>query len=660
MAEAINASTPDLGSDRRFDRLYFLALAAVAARNGRADDADELRTRAASLAPSSADAPSAMDTIERRLDLSKSQTEFLWTAAAFCGDPRFAIPAAALIAGSSRRGLTAAVHAEVASLDPVTAGRLATWLDDPANPLRQLGLVVASQDVETAVLRPYCVPPRVLAFLRGDMRLDSRLNMLEPAFHAVLDATQEEAIAAMTAILRTAPHDLLYIIEGVPGSGRRSALASTGQRIVSLDAPLVDPRDAADALVALRREAFLIDAIPAISEVDALFEDDQARKRVARIIEQWDLPVVVTTNASGLDLQTRRPTVRTRWNTSDVAARRELWSRLASAPSGDLEALAHRYRIGPGGIGRAVASARTTTPMGHLSVEALERGVRHNIAEKMGTLARRVEVSTTWSDLVLAEDTADQLRALIARVRHAPTVLGDWGFGRKVARGGGVAALFSGRPGTGKTMCAGLVANELGLDLYQVDLSQIVSKWIGETEKQLARVFDAAEEGHGLLLFDEADALFGQRSSEMKGATDRYANLEVNFLLQRIEAFSGIAILTTNLDAAIDAAFKRRLAAHLVFDLPDEDERARLWRRHVETGTAPIAGGLDYDDLARTFPKMSGANIRNAAVAAAFLAADSAARRITQELLHRAARIEYRAMGHVLAEQSRRGSSRLE
>jgi AAA+ superfamily predicted ATPase len=658
MAGLLSATGPDPAPNRRFDRLYLLALAAIAARNGRDDDAAELRSRAAS--PARPDSPSAMDTIERRLDLSRDQVDFLWSAAAFCGDPRFAIPSAALSGGAARRGLAVAVHTEVMSLDPVAAGRLATWLDAPENPLRRLGLVAVSDDVEAAVHRTYAMPARVLAFLRGDPFADSRLTVLERAVEPVLDQTQESAITAMTAVLRTAPYDLLYIVEGPGGSGRRSALASTRQRMICLDATLVDARDAAEALVALRREAFLIDAVPAVSDVDAMFDDDHARRRVARIIEQWDVPVVLTTSSSGLDLQARRPTVRTRWNISDVAERRELWNRLASIPTGDLDALAHRYRIGPGGITRAVASARTTTPMGHLTVEALERGVRHNIAEKMGTLARRVEVETSWDDLVLAEDTADQLRALIARVRHAPTVLGDWGFARKAARGGGVAALFSGRPGTGKTMCAGLVANELGLDLYQVDLSQIVSKWVGETEKQLARVFDAAEEGHGLLLFDEADALFGQRSSEMKGATDRYANLEVNFLLQRIEAFSGIAILTTNLDAAIDPAFKRRLAAHLVFDLPDEDERSRLWQRHVDTGAAPIAGRLDFDDLARAYPKMSGANIRNAALAAAFLAADSTARRITQDLLHRAARIEYRAMGHVLAEQARRGSSTLE
>src|SRR5262249_10557027 len=157
--------------------------------------------------------------------------------------------------------------------------------------------------------------------------------------------------------------------------------------------------------------------------------------------------------------------------------------------------------------------------------------------------------------------------------------LDRWGYREKIARGGGVAALLSGPPGTGKTMVAGLLARELDLDLYQVDLSRVVSKWVGETEKNLSRIFDAAEEGHALLLFDEAASLFGQRAAHPKSANDRYANLEVNYLLQRVEAFGGITVLTTNLDTAIDAALKRRLAAHIVFAPPDDDERALLWER---------------------------------------------------------------------------------
>jgi SpoVK/Ycf46/Vps4 family AAA+-type ATPase len=351
--------------------------------------------------------------------------------------------------------------------------------------------------------------------------------------------------------------------------------------------------------------------------------------------------------------------VRVRWPIPGAALRRTLWATFAEVDEAGLELLAHRYPAGPGAIRRAVASARTLFGAGEvLDADQLAVGLRHNIAERLGGLAQRVEVTQSWDDLVVADDTREQLEALIARVRFAPQVLEQWAFKGKMARGTGAAALFSGQPGTGKSMCAGLIARELDLELYQVDLSQVVSKWIGETEKQLARLFDAAEEGHALLLFDEADSLFGQRTTDIKGAVDRYANLEVNFLLQRIESFGGISILTTNLDTAIDRALKRRLVAHIVFDAPEEEERAALWERLTRTGAAPLDAGVDVDDLARGFPKMTGANIRNAALAAAFLAAADGAEAITQDHLLRAGRVEYRAMGHVLADRGRTGKLR--
>jgi len=351
-------------------------------------------------------------------------------------------------------------------------------------------------------------------------------------------------------------------------------------------------------------------------------------------------------------LDTTRSVVRARWPVPAPPARRRLWDLLASSPGGDVDGLAQRYAVGAGAMRRAVATARLLGD-GALDDVALSSGLRHNIAEELGDLATRVDVTQTWDDLVLADDTRAQIDALVARVRHAHQVLERWRYRGKMARGTGVPALFSGPPGTGKTMVAGLIARELDLELYQVDLSQVVSKWVGETEKQLARVFDAAEQGHGLLLFDEADALFGQRTADVKGAVDRYANLEVNYLLQRVEAFGGITILTTNLDTAIDRALKRRLAAHIVFELPEEEERAALWRRMTTTSAAPLAADIDADELARAFPKMSGANIRNAALSAAFLAAAEGRGSIDHATVVAAGRGEYLSMGQVLASKPR-------
>jgi len=277
--------------------------------------------------------------------------------------------------------------------------------------------------------------------------------------------------------------------------------------------------------------------------------------------------------------------------------------------------------------------------------------VQDNIAERLGELARRVEVNQDWSELVLAPDLMDDVKALIGRVRHAHFVLDRWGFRKKLARGTGVAALFSGPPGTGKTMVAGLLAKELQLELYQVDLSRIVSKWVGETEKQLAKVFEAAEAGHAMLLFDEADALFAKRSAEVKSAVDRYANLEVNYLLQRVESFGGVVVLTTNLDTSIDPALRRRLASHIVFGPPEAGERTQLWREMLDTG-APV-DDIDHGALADEFEEMTGANIRNSVLAAAFLAAEEGST-IGEDHLRRAARSEYRAMGHVLGKDHQR------
>jgi len=229
-------------------------------------------------------------------------------------------------------------------------------------------------------------------------------------------------------------------------------------------------------------------------------------------------------------------------------------------------------------------------------------------------------------------------------VRHRRLVHDEWGFAAKVGRGLGLSALFSGPPGTGKTMVAGLIADALGLDLYQIDLSRIVSKWIGETEKNLAQVFDAAEAGHAILLFDEADSLFAKRT-EVKSSVDRYANLEVNYLLQRMEAFQGISILTTNIDSAIDEAFRRRLSTHIHFPIPDEDERFRLWGALLPAA-ARRAADVDLRVLAERYA-MSGGYIRNAALRAAFLAADGGTE-ITMRHLLRAATHEYAAMGKVM------------
>lgn len=420
------------------------------------------------------------------------------------------------------------------------------------------------------------------------------------------------------------------------------------------------------ALTALRREALLGAKLAIIANIDRVLGDESQglKLELGNFIDGFDGPLAVTTTRAGVDIGSARSVVRIPWRVPNSEVRRRLWESAAArhgyTVSGDISDLAFRYDVGPAAILRAVESCRLQhIGATELDASSLLAGLRQNIAERLAGVAQRVEVHQSWHDLVVSNDTSDLILALVGRVRHAQQVLDDWGYRRKIARGTGVAALFSGPPGTGKTMVAGLIAKELGLELYQVDLGNVVSKWIGETEKNLARVFDAAEDGHALLLFDEADALFAKRSSDVKSATDRYANLEVNYLLQRVEAFGGVTILTTNLETAIDPALKRRLAGHVVFANPDDDERSQLWKRQCSTGTAPLSKDVDFDDLAREFQHMSGANIRNAAIAAAFLAAGEGANQITREHLVRAARAEYRSMGRVLSEVGTKQRGRL-
>jgi AAA+ superfamily predicted ATPase len=250
-------------------------------------------------------------------------------------------------------------------------------------------------------------------------------------------------------------------------------------------------------------------------------------------------------------------------------------------------------------------------------------------------LAQRIETRACWDDIVLPEDQKEILREVAAQISQRNKVYGEWGFGAGSARGLGISVLFSGESGTGKTMASEVLANELQLDLYRIDLSQVVNKYIGETEKNLKRVFDAAEEGGAVLLFDEADALFGKRS-EVKDSHDRYGNIEVSYLLQRMEAYRGLAILTTNMKSSLDKAFFRRIRFVVQFPFPDMVQRAEIWKRVFPSNTP--THGLDLGRLARL--NIPGGNIRNIALNAAFIAAHEG-RPVQMSHVSRAARSEY-------------------
>jgi SpoVK/Ycf46/Vps4 family AAA+-type ATPase len=274
---------------------------------------------------------------------------------------------------------------------------------------------------------------------------------------------------------------------------------------------------------------------------------------------------------------------------------------------------------------------------------------RRQARPRLDDLAQRIEPAATWADLVLPPMQRELLQELAVHVRQRRQVYEQWGWAAKGKRGLGISALFAGASGTGKTMAAEVLAATLRLDLYRIDLSTVVSKYIGETEKNLRRIFDAAETSGVILLFDEADALFGKRS-QVKDSHDRYANIEVSYLLQRMEAYRGLAILTTNMKDALDSAFLRRLQFVVHFPLPDAAQRAEIWQRVFPSQTPTTS--LDVAKLARL--NIAGGNIRNIAVNAAFLAAD-AGEKVNMHHLLRATQREYAKLERTLTDAEIQG-----
>ncbi len=341
----------------------------------------------------------------------------------------------------------------------------------------------------------------------------------------------------------------------------------------------------------------------------------------------------------------------------EAAERAQLWTEALNDdhPEGtgvDTLELAGKFRFTGGQIRDAAASARNLARWRNpedvrITIDDLNAACRLHSNQKLAVLARKITPRYGWDDIVLPVDQGSRLREICNHVKYRAVVYEQWGFGRKLALGKGLNVLFSGPPGTGKTMAADIIAGALALDLYKIDLSSVVSKYIGETEKNLAKIFAEAESSNAILFFDEADALFGRRS-EVRDAHDRYANIEISYLLQRVEEYEGVVILATNRNKDMDEAFVRRLHFIIEFPFPAEADRQRIWQG-IWPSETPLGPDLDLDLMARRF-EIAGGNIRNIAVAAAFLAADDGGT-VTMRHLVRAIRREYQKMGKVVAEE---------
>jgi SpoVK/Ycf46/Vps4 family AAA+-type ATPase len=310
-----------------------------------------------------------------------------------------------------------------------------------------------------------------------------------------------------------------------------------------------------------------------------------------------------------------RPVVHVQLAVPRLDARTELWQRcVPELPLDTAQTLSERYAVTGGIIEMAARAAQATTGLDEPATADLDLAVRQQLYGRLQRLGKPIDAPYTLDDIITDDDTLTALREIVLAISERRRVREEWGF-RGAA---GISVLFSGSPGVGKTMSATVIANALSLSIYEIDLSQVMSKWVGETEKNLAEVFDAAEPGHVVLLFNEADSLFGKRTADASSANDRYANLEVNYLLQRLERFNGLSILTTNLTKSIDVAFRRRFAYDVQFTFPSVDIRERLWRRAFPPRAA--TEGIRHRELAERF-ELSGGYIKVAIERAAFVAA---------------------------------------
>ena len=530
------------------------------------------------------------------------------------------------------------------------------------------------------------VDEQIVRLVLGQVSLDSRLaafvqRVAPPESHETSPSLFEfaQALPGMVKQAEEEQRPVRFYFNGPPGSGKREVAAALAERlnaqliVVDLAQLSVSGIELGQTFKLIFREAWLLDGVLYLAGLDRIKPEDQNRAwrcLVDALIEQRG--ILILAGSRPMRPTTREPLGFTEvlFTRPDFHQRRAYWQydlyRAGVRLEGhELDALAGRFGLTSGQIGEAVATARNQMLWrmarqsaavlddslqrptdSRVTLDDLFQAARAQSSRDLETLAHKVEPRHNWDDIVLPKDTRQQLLEIGLRVAHRHRVLNDWGFERKLTLGKGVSALFVGPSGTGKTMAAEIIANDLKLDLYKIDLSSVVSKYIGETEKNLNRIFAAAEEANAILFFDEADALFGKRS-EVRDAHDRYANIEISYLLQKMEEYEGLAILTTNLRQNLDQAFLRRLAYTVHFPFPDIPSRQQIWAG-IWPPQTPLGDDVDLNFLAREY-KLSGGNIKNLALTAAYLAvADGGP--VTMAHLIQALRREYQKMGKVLSD----------
>lgn len=531
----------------------------------------------------------------------------------------------------------------------------------PTAALRRWRLIEVTAST-TFTLSPLRLSERVLHYIAGFQHLDERLLGLVDLVRADDDlvpshrALVEQLVTAWSRLVRKPPLPAIQLTgdeRASKGAIAAAVCAGLGLKLhaIAADTLPTNPAELESLMRLWARDAALLTSALLI-DCTTLDPADAARvSTLTRLTERVNGVVFVSTQERLQLLQ--RPTVTFDVTKPRIDEQRVVWRSVlgpaAESLNGQIDLLVTQFNLGAPAIRAASAEVFGRMPAGDHSDlgTTLWNICRSQARPRMDDLAQRIDSPAAWDDLVLPEAQRQTLRDIASHVRQRSRVYEQWGFSQKGSRGLGISGLFAGQSGTGKTLAAEVLANTLNLDLYRIDLSAVVSKYIGETEKNLRRIFDAAEEGGAILLFDEADALFGKRS-EVKDSHDRYANIEVSYLLQRMESYRGLAILTTNLKSALDTAFLRRIRFVVQFPFPDATQRTAIWRR-VFPQNAPTAN-LKWERLGQL--NVAGGNIRNIALNAAFLAADEpeAGNQIQMRHVLRAARSEYAKLEKTLTE----------
>jgi ATPase family associated with various cellular activities (AAA) len=586
--------------------------------------------------------------LARAFNLAPDDVELLLIALAPDLDPRFERLYGYLHDDVSRRRASAGLALELAGGGSGVASGVERVRLGPHGPLVAGGIVLVEDGDRPFLTRSLRVADRVTAHLLGDDQPDAAIaDLLIETVPAPIGDVDMLARAIEAGI------PLVYIRER-PGSSGRSLAAAALERLgrpgLQLDLGRLGPNEVPrDVAAATSREAALRGAGIVAGPIEVVAERGPG---AVRAFAECRAPVVLIGTRPWDPAWAREAALLLEAPVPSIVERHELWlgSLNGERPTGfDPAVVTLAFRLAPDQIVRAAEAARRATVAAArpMTVADISSGARAQNAAGLERLARRIEPVVTWADLVLPEPVEAQIHELTARARHRDKVIGEWGMGGgNGSRRRGITALFAGDSGTGKTMSAEVLAGDLGFDLYVIDLSTVVDKYIGETEKNLDRIFTEADRVNGVLLFDEADALFGKRS-EVKDARDRYANVEVAYLLQRMESFDGLAILTTNLRANVDEAFIRRLDAIVDYALPEEHHRRLLWERNLPDAV-PKTDDIDLGFLARRF-KLSGGDIRNICVAAAYLAA-AGDRAVSMGDLIRATEREYQKLGRLTVE----------